>query len=63
MAPVNLTTWRCATFEGDEMTQLLSIFAQASQESTWEDGGTEYSIAVRPLFAGEEPCAPLGAAG
>jgi hypothetical protein len=63
MAPVNLTTWRCATFEGDEMTQLLSIFAQASQESTWEDAGTEYSIAVRPLFAGEEPCAPLGPAG
>ncbi len=63
MTSTNLTTWRCATFEGDEMTSLLSVFAQASQESTWEDGGTEYSIAVRPLFAGEESCAPMAAAG
>ena len=63
MTATNLTTWRCATYEGDQMTALLTQFSQASQETTWEDASTEYSIAVRPLFAGEEPCAPFGAAG
>jgi hypothetical protein len=59
MTATNLTTWRCATYEADEMTALLTEFGQATQETTWEEAGTEYSIAVRPLFAGEEPCAPM----
>ena len=63
MTATNLTTWRCATYQGDEMTSLLTEFGQATQETTWEDVGNEYSIAVRPLFAGEEPCAPFGPAG
>lgn len=63
MTATNLTTWRCTTYEGDEMTNLLTAFGQATQETTWEEAGTEYSIAVRPLFAGEEPCAPLVPAG
>jgi hypothetical protein len=63
MTPTNLTTWRCETYEGDEMTALLTEFGQATQETTWEEAGTEYSIAVRPLFPGEEACAPMAAAG
>jgi hypothetical protein len=63
MTPTNLTTWRCATYEGDEMTALLTEFGQATQETTWEEAGTEYSIAVRPLFPGEQACASMVAAG
>jgi hypothetical protein len=63
MTATNLTTWRCASYQGDEMTALLTVFGQATQETTWEEAGTEYSIAVRPLFAGEEPCAPMVPAG
>ena len=49
--------WRCASYEGEEAQALLAAFAEASQVTTWDDGGTEYSIKVRPLFPGEEPCA------
>lgn len=59
MEEVGLASWRCATFEGEEVEALLAEFAQANQVTTWEAGGTEYAMAVRPLFPGEEACAPL----
>jgi hypothetical protein len=54
--------WRCATFEGDESAALLEAFGQANQATQWDESGTEYQIRVRPLFPGEEPCAPLAGA-
>ncbi|MGQ0850018.1 MAG: hypothetical protein ACT4OP_13090, partial [Actinomycetota bacterium] len=51
--------WRCATFSGQEAVALLLAFAQANQATTWDEAGTTYSIAVRPLFPGEGACAPL----
>ncbi|MDP3983943.1 MAG: hypothetical protein Q8Q52_02905 [Acidimicrobiia bacterium] len=59
MSPTNLTTWRCATFEGEEMDTLMAEFGQANQVTTWDADGTEYSMALRPLFPGEEACTPL----
>ena len=55
--------WRCASYEGDEAQALLATFAEASQVTTWDDGGTAYSIKVRPLFPGEQPCARVISAG
>ncbi|HEY7565575.1 MAG TPA: hypothetical protein VIA81_11680 [Acidimicrobiia bacterium] len=54
--------WRCATFTGAESATLLDLFEQANQATMWEESGTEYQIRVRPLFPGEEPCAPLAGA-
>ena len=48
--------WRCASYEGEEAQALLGLFAGANQVTTWDDGGTEYSIKVRPLFPQQEPC-------
>jgi hypothetical protein len=62
MQPTTVGNWRCVTFEGDQVDSLLAEFGQANQVTTWEAGGTEYSIAVRPLFPGEEPCALSGPA-
>jgi hypothetical protein len=62
MAPTNLTTWRCTTIEGAEVDRLLGVFSQANQVTTWDEGGIEYTLAVRPLFPGEEACATLGPA-
>ncbi len=59
MAESGIPGWRCATFEGSEMETLLAEFSAANQLTTWEAGGTEYALAVRPLFPGEEPCAAL----
>jgi hypothetical protein len=55
--------WRCASFEGEEAQALLAAFLEASQVTTWDDGGNEYSIKVRPLFPGEDPCARVISAG
>lgn len=55
--------WRCAAYEGDEARTLLGLFAGANQVTTWDDGGTEYSIKVRPLFAPQEPCTMVVSAG
>jgi len=55
--------WRCASYEGDEAQTLLNLFAGANQVTTWDDGGTEYSIKVRPLFPLQEPCTTVAAAG
>lgn len=55
--------WRCASFEGAEAEALLTEFQQANQLTLWDDGTDEYQLAVRPLFPGEEPCAPVPAAG
>lgn len=55
--------WRCAAYEGDEARTLLGLFAGANQVTTWDDGGTEYSIKVRPLFAQQEPCTMVVSAG
>lgn len=52
-----LAGYRCGTFEGEEAAALLSVFRQATQLTTWDDGGTEHSIIARPLLAGEEGCA------
>ena len=55
--------WRCVSYEGAEAQDLLSVFSGANQSTTWEAQGTEYSIKVRPLFPGEEPCARVISAG
>jgi len=55
--------WRCAAYEGEEAQSLLGVFSGASQVTTWDDAGTEYTIKVRPLFPGQVPCAPVAAAG
>jgi hypothetical protein len=55
--------WRCASYAGEEAQTLLGLFAGANQVTTWDDGGTEYSIKVRPLFPQQEPCTPVAAAG
>lgn len=55
--------WRCDSYEGEEAQALLAVFSEASQVTTWDDGGTEYSIRVRPLFPGEDPCARVVSAG
>lgn len=55
--------WRCAPYEGEEAQRLLGLFTGASQVTTWDDGGTEYSIKVRPLFPQQEPCTAVAAAG
>lgn len=55
--------WRCADYEGEEAQALLAVFLGANQTTTWDDGGAEYSIKVRPLFPGQEPCAQVVAAG
>ena len=38
------------------------FFAGANQVTTWDDGGTDYSIKVRPLFPEQEPCTVVSAA-
>lgn len=53
--------WRCASFEGADAETLLTEFQQANQLTLWDDGTAEYQLAVRPLFSGEEPCAPVAA--
>jgi hypothetical protein len=55
--------WRCASYTGEEAQTLLGLFAGANQVTTWDDGGTEYSIKVRPLFPEQEPCTTVAAAG
>ena len=55
--------WRCASYEGDQAQSLLEMFAEASQVTTWDDGASQYSIKVRPLFAQQEPCARVVSAG
>ena len=55
--------WRCAPYEGEEAQALLGLFAGANQVTTWDDGGTEYSIKVRPLFPQQEPCTVVASAG
>ena len=55
--------WRCASYEGAEAQTLLGLFAGANQVTTWDDGDTEYSIKVRPLFAQQEPCTTVASAG
>lgn len=55
--------WRCASFEGAEAEALLAEFQPANQLTLWDDGTAEYQLAVRPLFPGEETCAPVPAAG
>lgn len=51
-----LAGYRCGTFEGEQAAGLLAVFRQATQLTTWDDGGTEYSIVARPLLAGEAGC-------
>jgi hypothetical protein len=55
--------WRCASYEDDEAQTLLGLFTGANQVTTWDDGGTEYSIKVRPLFPQQEPCTTVAVAG
>jgi hypothetical protein len=55
--------WRCASYEGPEAQTLLGLFTGANQVTTWDDGGTEYSIKVRPLFPQQEPCTTVASAG
>jgi hypothetical protein len=55
--------WRCASYEGADAEALLATFESASQVTTWDDGGTEYSIKVRPSFPGQVPCTPVVSAG
>jgi hypothetical protein len=55
--------WRCASYEGPEAQTLLGLFAGANQVTTWDDGNTEYSIKVRPLFPQQEPCTTVASAG
>ena len=55
--------WRCTPYEGEEAQALLGLFAGANQVTTWDDGGTEYSIKVRPLFPQQEPCTVVASAG
>lgn len=53
----NLAGYRCGTFAGDQAAALLALFRQATQVTTWDAAGTEYSIIARPLLAGEQGCA------
>lgn len=55
--------WRCASYDGAEARTLLGLFAGANQVTTWDDGETEYSIKVRPLFPEQEPCRMVVSAG
>ena len=55
--------WRCASYEGEEAQSLLGLFEGANQVTTWDEGGTEYSIKVRPLFPEQEPCTTVASAG
>ena len=55
--------WRCASYTGEEAQTLLGLFASANQVTTWDDGNTEYSIKVRPLFPQQEPCTTVASAG
>ena len=55
--------WRCASYEGSDAEALLGTFAGASQATTWDDAGTEYSVRVRPLLPEQEPCTRVVSAG
>ena len=55
--------WRCASYTGEEAQTLFGLFESANQVTTWDDGGTEYSIRVRPLFPEQEPCTVVVSAG
>ena len=55
--------WRCASYAGEEAQALMELFAGSNQVTTWDDGGTEYSIKVRPLFPEQEPCMRVVSAG
>lgn len=45
----------CMLVDGPELEELLSTLAEASQVSTFELDGTEYTMAVRILFPHQEP--------
>lgn len=55
--------WRCDAYKAEIASGVLAELAQGNQATTWEENGTEYSMAVRPLFPGEEPCAQMATAG
>jgi hypothetical protein len=55
--------WRCDAYRGEIASGILTEMTQGNQATTWEENGVEYSMAVRPLFPGEEPCLSIGAAG
>jgi len=58
MGALDIEGWRCATFEGSEMEQLLEVFEGANQQTYWTEGEVDHRLGVRPLFSFEEPCAP-----
>jgi len=59
MAELGIEGWRCAAYEGAEGQDLLAIFGEANQNTFFTDGDVNYRLLVRPLFSGEEPCAPV----
>jgi hypothetical protein len=55
--------WSCASYEGEAAQALLTTFVGANQTTTWDDGGTEYTIKVRPQFPGQDGCVRFVSAG
>jgi hypothetical protein len=58
MTPLDIEGWHCSSYEGAEAQDLLAIFSQANQQTYFTDGDVNYRMLVRPLFPGEEACAP-----
>ena len=56
LAQASLPEWRCATYQGDQAAQLLSVLGSANQVTTFDLDGTEYRIIGRPLLPGEAGC-------
>jgi hypothetical protein len=60
--PVANNTARCGLVEGEDAATLTPAFAQANQLTMWTQDpefSTAYGLTVRPIVAGENPCAEI----
>lgn len=48
--------WRCTEVTGDEVTELVGVFASANQAAVWDTGEEQFGIRARPLLPGETAC-------
>lgn len=56
LSATNFQGWRCAVYEGDTASSLVTTFSTATQATTWTNAGTEYVILARALLPGETGC-------
>ncbi len=47
---------RCATFEGDAATTLVTALTAANAQTAWESEGTSFALFARPLLQNESGC-------